>query len=126
MTRPYPRMPKKSKNRTPTGRLHRPTGRFVTGNSANPGGRQGGIVAQVKAAVGPNAEKLVEGFALYAFGSDADIKARYGTKYGPRHEARIDCLKELRNMGFGVPRQALEDDERIPRQFTLTIDRPPL
>ncbi len=97
--------------------------RFAKGQSGNPGGRPKGIASQVKALVGDNGEKLAELLWLYASGTDAQIRKRFGCKYGPRHEARLEAMKELLDRGFGRPAQtvALEDGNGQPVKFTLQL-----
>ncbi len=77
----------------------------------------------MKREVGENGEKLVKRLVLYALATDKQFMKRAGTKYAPRHEQRMDAIKELRNMGFGVPKQTheLTGGDGEPLTFTLQL-----
>ena len=118
--------PPQNSGTTPSRKKKPPVGRrFVKGQSGNPGGRPRGIGALVKREVGENGERLIRRLMLYALGTDKQFIRQAGTKYAPRHEQRMDAIRELRNMGFGVPKQAiaLSDPDGAPLVFTLKLDR---
>jgi hypothetical protein len=81
---------------------------FAKGQSGNPGGRPKGLAEAVKAKVGKDGKKLVEGLYLIAFGKPDEIAAFFGQVVEPEVRDRRECIKELLDRGFGRSVQALE------------------
>lgn len=79
------------------------------------------MTALVKAVCGESAEKIVDTLALFAFGSDKDIIAKFETTAVMNFGLRMDAIKELRNMGFGIPKQSVDVDVApVTLQIELT------
>lgn len=75
----------------------------------------------VKAVCGDSGEKIVEALALFAFASDKDIAEKFVTGASMNFSLRMEAIKELRNMGFGVPKQAVDlDIAPVTLQIELT------
>lgn len=87
---------------------------FVKGQSANPGGRPKGINAAVRALVGDNGEKLIEGLYAVAFAKPAELKKLFGVPLKVGTKDRIAAMTVLLERGFG---KALQE-------ITTPTDRP--
>ena len=72
------------------------TGRFVPGNTSNPGGRPKGLARKIRAEVGDDAEEIVC-FMLMIL---RDQKASY--------KERMQAATWLADRGYGKPTQSLE------------------
>ncbi len=81
---------------------------FPKGVSGNPGGRPKKLTTAVKALVGEDGKKLVEGLYILAFGSTKDVKRVFGKVLKPGVRDRRECIEELLDRGFGRPVQAHE------------------
>lgn len=78
---------------------------FAKGVSPNPGGRPKGVTAAVKALVGDNGEKLIEGLYAMAFGTPAQLKKKFGV--APNAKDRIAAMSVLLDRGFGKALQEI-------------------
>lgn len=93
------------------------------GQSGNPGGRPKGFAVRVKKRCGKEGQKLVEAFALIAFGSDADCKTFFGEVLDRSVKDRLQALGELADRGFGRP-LTLQPDDPIDKATEVIINLP--
>ncbi len=99
-------------NRGETGpRIRDASGRFRQGVSGNPGGRPKGFVGRIQAATGgADYKKLVQAFAIIAFGNAAQREKFFKEPVTVNTRDRLEALTALRDSGPGRPIQTSETD----------------
>lgn len=96
---------------------------FKPGQSGNPGGRPKGFAYRIKKRCGKEGQKLVEGWTLIAWGSDAECEKFFGCKMVRTVRDRHDAMVELANRGFGRP-LTLQPDDPIDKATEVIINLP--
>lgn len=97
---------------------------YRPGQSGNPGGRPAGILAQVRRRAGESGEKIIEGFAVLAWGRADEIAAFFGDALRPTVRDRMDALRELADRGFGRAVQTVESSSDGVALPLVIIHRP--
>lgn len=92
---------------------------FRPGTSGNPGGKAKGFPAQIQKYCGKDYGKIAQGFALIAFGTDAECKTFFRETIRRATKDRLIALRELRDSGPGKPSQPVSMQGNEALMFVL-------
>lgn len=98
---------------------------FMPGHSGNPGGRPKGIRTAVRMRVGVNADKVIDGLCVVAFGNKKDVDGFFGDTFDVRAKDRVDAMRLILQSLFCLKASQRELDADIPAKIAAVIDAMP-